>query len=474
MLLCALLLLTVLPASAGFAEQTYGMGVINAEGVAFRKAASAESGRIRRLHMGTVVEVIETNVNAEWHKVRHAGKTGYVNRIYVTLQPSLDAETPCRGVVVNCEEYVNVRGTASKRGRLLGTANRGAAYTVTKPNVSGGWHEIDYNGVTGYIATEYLALSGAGSSGQLAVLQVEGGTMHPAFSPDVYGYVVEATSDRVKITAEAVDGAKVSVGSTKRSSAEISMPESGSKTVRISVGGKVRYSVYLVRNALTVGTWNIKRGNSKLAEMGTLIEAQKPDLMGIQEVYRSRQKTGAVVDNLLSLRTKHMQNISFARTVSYAGGGEYGIGLLSAYEIREEKTWPMPSGSGEQRVLQRIVVTIDGKPVSVYNTHFSYHSAAIRAQQFALVKRTMDADENAYRILFGDFNAKASEFTVFDRGYTVLNGTETKFYDYSGALMEKSEIDNIVVSDNITVLNARMIDEMHSDHLPIFAYLRLD
>ena len=40
--------------------------------------------------------------------------------------------------------------------------------------------------------------------------------------------------------------------------------------------------------------------------------------------------------------------------------------------------------------------------------------------------------------------------------------------------MSKSEIDNIVVTDNITVLNIRMIDELLSDHRPIFAYLTLD
>ena len=85
----------------------------------------------------------------------------------------------------------------------------------------------------------------------------------------------------------------------------------------------------------------------------------------------------------------------------------------------------------------------------------------------------MDADKNKYRILFGDFNAKASEFSVFRSGYTVLNDTNMKFYDYSASPISKSEIDNIIVSDNISVLNVRMLNDSLSDHKPILAYLKL-
>ena len=476
-LFCILMLLGMLlmsaPVSRGLAAQSYTTGVINADGVAFRKGATTDSGRIRRLKKGTVVEVLSTNVNAEWHKVKYRDETGYVNRMYVTLQPDAGEDAGYCGTVVNCKKDVNVRGAADKSGKLLGTAEKGESFTVTKPNSAEGWHEISYQGGKGYIAAEYLSLSRAGSSGQLASLQIDGGTLYPAFSPDVYGYVIEASSSKVTIKAEAVGKSKLSVGDTGKDSVSVSMPKSGSKTIRISVGGKVKYSLYIVRNVITVGTWNIKRGNGNLTAMGCLIEAQQPDLMGIQEVYRSRPKTGSVVDNLLSLRTKEMQNVSFAKTVSYAGGGEYGIGLLSAYDIESENATNLSSGGSEQRVLQKIVVKINGHRVSVYNTHFSYDSSATRAKQFAEVKKIMDADKNKYRILFGDFNAKASEFSVFRSGYTVLNNTNMKFYDYSASPISKSEIDNIIVSDNISVLNVRMLNDSLSDHKPIFAYLKL-
>ena len=140
--------------------------------------------------------------------------------------------------------------------------------------------------------------------------------------------------------------------------------------------------------------------------------------------------------------------------------------------MSEPEIIKLESGSYEQRVLQRVEITVDGKRVSLYNTHLSFNSAALRKKQFAAVLRAMNADDNAYKILFGDFNAKASEFSQF-KGYTVINTTDAKFFNYAGNPIAKNEIDNIVVSENITVLNSRMIENEYSDHKPLIAYLLL-
>jgi endonuclease/exonuclease/phosphatase family metal-dependent hydrolase len=116
---------------------------------------------------------------------------------------------------------------------------------------------------------------------------------------------------------------------------------------------------------------------------------------------------------------------------------------------------------------------IDGKRVSVYNTHFSFESAALRKKQFSEVLSIMNADQNEYKILTGDFNAKESEFSGFTRNYRVVNTSATKFYNYSNKAIGMSQIDNIIVSKNITVLNARAIPTEYSDHYPLFAFLAL-
>jgi len=54
-----------------------------------------------------------------------------------------------------------------------------------------------------------------------------------------------------------------------------------------------------------------------------------------------------------------------------------------------------------------------------------------------------------------------------------VNTGATKFYNYSNKRIDMSQIDNIIVSKNITVLNARAIPTEYSDHYPLFAFLAL-
>lgn len=470
--LCTVLAL-VLPTAEAKADVKLTVGTIIGTGVAMRNNASAAGAIVTRLDEGDVVTILESNVNAEWHKVQYGNRSGYVNRIYVDISASLDSyQLPAKGVVINCNYNINVRAAASKTSKKLGQLDKGAQVSVKRVNASPGWHEIDFEGASAYVASEYLELSMEVDNTQLISLDVVGGALSPAFSPTEYGYILTATQDQITLSAKANDGVKVSVGGTGISSAKYTINSGNSKTIRISVGGKVRYTVYLVRDVLTVGTWNIKRGNSSLLMQSWLIGSQKPDIMGIQEVYVGKL-SGQTVNNLLSLRTRNMQNTSFAPTVDYATG-QYGVGLISAYKSVNEEQFPLSQGSSkEPRTLQKVVYEIGDKTVSVYNTHFSYESASIRKKQFAEVLKIMNADKNSYKILTGDFNAEESEFTAFRGNYRLINNSATKFYDYTGKRIAMSQIDNIIVSKNITVLNARAIPTELSDHYPLIAFLRL-
>ncbi len=465
-LLCA----AALPASYARAL-TATTGIISAEGVAMRRTASTNGGLMTRLNEGTVVKIIKTNVNSEWHLVEAGTRTGYVNRLYVNINPSLPSyQLSYTGTVVNVNEFVNVRDEPSMRGRKLGKAEKGLILEVTQAYASGAWHAVDYNGETGYISANYLELKANISDDYLTGLKVEGGTLSPAFSPMEFGYVLTADQGEIKIKATANNGVKVSIGNTGVSSAKYTINSGNSKTIRISVGGKVKYSVYLVRDVLTVGTWNIKRGNDALLMQGWLIAAQRPDILGVQEVYvNSKERT----NNLLSVRTQEAQYYAFASTVTFDSGGQYGVGQISKYKPEKEVNTLIYSEDKEQRCLQKVEYDVGGKRVSVYNTHFSYESSSIRKKQFSEVITIMDADPNPYKILTGDFNASEHEFSGFLTNYRIINTSGTKFYDYAMRVIGVSQIDNIIVSKNITVLNARAIPTMYSDHYPLFAFLSL-
>lgn len=474
---CVLMLMLVLLASAlpvrlaAAEEITVSTGVIVGDNIALRATASSSGALLTRLKEGTIVKVLACNVNSEWYKVEAGKRTGYVNRLYLNIDAGLPAyQQAYIGTIANCQSEVNVRSDASLKGKKLGKAKKGDTFAITQAYVNGSWHGIDYNGQTAYVSAQYVDLTAKVEDGSLSDIVVTGGTLSPAFSPSEYGYTLTATDEQVTIKAIANKGVRVSVGDTGVASSKYTIRSGNSKTVRISVGGKVKYSIYIVRDVLTVGTWNIKRGNENLLMQGWLIDAQRPDILGVQEVYVNEKEN---VNNLLSVRTKRASYISFAQTISYSGGGQYGVGQLSRFKPVSTETVLLESGKYEQRCVQKVVYEIDKKKVSVYNTHFSYESAAIRKKQFDAVLKLMDADTNPYKILTGDFNAKESEFSAFRKNYTIVNTSSTKFYDYAYKRIDMSQIDNIIVSKNITVLNARAIPTNYSDHYPLFAFLRL-
>lgn len=458
------------------AEIQYNEAVVNADEVAMRKEASSSSPYLVRLDKGTKLELLGTNFNAEWHKVKYKNRTGFVNRMYLDLIGTRVSDN-YTGTVINCEQNVNVRKAPDKNAEKIGFANLGDNYPVVSVDIQNGYYGIDFNGTTGYVSMQYLGLSELAEGDQLSDIRVIGGTMIRSFTPDVYGYVIRADSDKIRVEAEAEPGVKISVAGTHKGQYEFDMPETGVKTVRIRVNGSVRYSLYFIRNVLTVSTYNIKRGNSRSVEMGEQIAAEQPDIMGLQEVYRCPKiNEGEAVNNLLALRTKHMSYSAFAPTIQYPSTGEYGIGLLSAFELKDVEIRPLPVTDIEPRSVIRAHIEVDGKRVSVYNTHLSYDSIAIREKQFAALVAFMEEDPCPYKILFGDFNAK--EYTEYDpllKSMIAINAENTDYFGYDGeAYTYSMRIDNIFVTRNIHVWNTRLNGDKISDHRMLIAYITLD
>ena len=96
------------------------------------------------------MQIVSTNVNADWQKVEVNGKTGYVNRMYVTLKNTSDSDT-LLGYIVNVKSNVNVRSAASADSELLGRADLGASDTLKSSTPTDGWSAVDCHGHTGYI-----------------------------------------------------------------------------------------------------------------------------------------------------------------------------------------------------------------------------------------------------------------------------------------------------------------------------------
>ena len=158
-LVCIMLFAAAIPLSSAHAL-TVTTGVISADDVAMRKTASSNGALVTRLSEGTIVKILQTNVNSEWYQVQTDTRTGYVNRMYINIDASLASyQMAYTGTIINVEQDVNVRAEPSLKGKKLGKANKGDTFKVTQAYANGAWHQIEFNGGVGYVNANYMILT---------------------------------------------------------------------------------------------------------------------------------------------------------------------------------------------------------------------------------------------------------------------------------------------------------------------------
>ena len=101
-----------------------------------------------------------------WYKVSFDGKVGYILASNFAVSPTTPvdpSELPQteQGMIVNCSRSVNVRSGPGTKYSILGSAPKGAKYTVI--GRSGSWYIVAFGDQTGYISAEYFAVSSAAS-----------------------------------------------------------------------------------------------------------------------------------------------------------------------------------------------------------------------------------------------------------------------------------------------------------------------
>lgn len=222
---------------------------------------------------------------------------------------------------------------------------------------------------------------------------------------------------------------------------------------------------------LRVATFNIAANKKPdIAQMSQLLANHTIDVVGLQEVDMNTSRNN--YDMLAKFAEQGTYtHTAFQKAIDMKDGvGEYGIGLISKQELTNPSGAALNSeGINEARAYIKAEITVDGKTVSVYNTHLTYESQEARATQMQEIKSIMDADTNEYKILFGDFNTDQShdEINVFLSDYNIANGKDGKWFDtFNGvdATMKTNAVDNIITTRNIQVDNITMIETTLSDH----------
>ena len=125
--------------------------------VASDRLALAQIGGNFFDHPGDSMKLIGiTGTSGKWTQIAYKGGVAYVFSQYVSgVKPDEDVAGKT-ATIVNCKSFVNVREKANSSSKKLGTAKKGATYTVK--GLSGNWVQVNYDGKTAYIYKRYVKI----------------------------------------------------------------------------------------------------------------------------------------------------------------------------------------------------------------------------------------------------------------------------------------------------------------------------
>ena len=127
------------------------LGVVSGTDVRVRSGAGTGYDILKTLDKGTLVEL--TVQEGDWYRISYDGARGYIASQYVTRY---DSATGLSGAGKVTADVLNIRSAPRSGSTSLGTAFHGAVLTVT--GIEGSWFAVSYNGVSGYVASQYVLI----------------------------------------------------------------------------------------------------------------------------------------------------------------------------------------------------------------------------------------------------------------------------------------------------------------------------
>lgn len=218
---------------------------------------------------------------------------------------------------------------------------------------------------------------------------------------------------------------------------------------------------------LHVATYNILHGtmvNFDFVRLGTLLAQLNLDVIGLQEVDQKTQRIGNQDALAEMAKASGCPYYAMAKAIDL-DGGEYGVAVLSRYEIVSFETVPLYSLGTEQRVLGHAVLRMGEQLVDFFVTHLTVgRNTNIRPKQLEEIAQELRKTEKY--IITGDFNTSAyQEFEVFP-GAKPLNNYEQYFETFYPYHLGP---DNIILSPGWRGHSVAMEEVEYSDHYLLHA-----
>lgn len=133
-----------------------GVGTVNEDAAALRLRSepSADASILATAPQGDVVVVLE-QVDENWYKVDYKSVEGYMSAEYLDVVTSVDVDLGY-GVVSDVSSMLNVRSGPDTEYSLVDTLHNRSVVSII--GVEDGWFKISFDGMTGYVSSDYLTL----------------------------------------------------------------------------------------------------------------------------------------------------------------------------------------------------------------------------------------------------------------------------------------------------------------------------
>jgi endonuclease/exonuclease/phosphatase family metal-dependent hydrolase len=236
------------------------------------------------------------------------------------------------------------------------------------------------------------------------------------------------------------------------------------------------------KRKLRVMTYNIHVGvgmdkKLDLQRIADVINAARPDLVGLQEVDRGVKRTEGK-DEIAELAAMTRMEYAFAPNLDYQGG-KYGVAILSRLPIKNtEHRMFENKREAERRGMLRIEVEVDGKTLNFVTTHLDYQFEDGRLFETEQLLKVLDGVKSP-TIVVADLNdiPSGSAYklmrTKFDDAW-IASENKTGGFSYPAAKPVK-RIDHIFCrsGDRIRAKKSWVIETLASDHIPVMAELEI-
>ncbi len=233
---------------------------------------------------------------------------------------------------------------------------------------------------------------------------------------------------------------------------------------------------------LRVMTYNIHVGvgmdkKLDLPRVAGVINAQHPDLVGLQEVDRGVTRTQRI-DEIVELSKLTRMDYAFAFNLHYQGG-QYGVAILSRFPITAtDHRLYQNTREAERRGFIRAEVSVDGRVLNFVTTHLDYQyedGRLFEAQQLLNALK----DVQGPLVIVGDFNdipaGRAYQLMRYQFGDAWIESRSTdEGFSYPTDKPAK-RIDYIFFrsTERVRTRRAWIVDTQASDHVPVVADLEI-